>query len=208
MVSCPYCASQTLRKNGQNTHNGEQRYLCKTCGRNFSESSRPRAKPATPGVTVVQCAYCQRETTNPRFCSKSCSTKYNNRAFPKRVRQERHCKHCGVVIPPRRTVCDACNPSLVDWNQRTLKSLREAVTYQAHAKVRDIARYNYEKADLPRVCANCGYSKHVEICHIQPINSFPDETPVAVINALSNLVALCPNCHWELDHGLLVLSPV
>jgi hypothetical protein len=55
------------------------------------------------------------------------------------------------------------------------------------------------------VCKNCGYDRHVEICHIRPINSFPEDTPVAVVNDLSNLVALCPNCHWEFDHGLLVL---
>jgi hypothetical protein len=23
-----------------------------------------------------------------------------------------------------------------------------------------------------------------------------------VVNSLENLIALCPNCHWELDHGL------
>ena len=26
------------------------------------------------------------------------------------------------------------------------------------------------------------------------------------INDISNLVALCPNCHWELDHGILVIQ--
>jgi predicted HNH restriction endonuclease len=25
------------------------------------------------------------------------------------------------------------------------------------------------------------------------------------VNALDNLVGLCPNCHWEFDHGLLQL---
>jgi hypothetical protein len=23
------------------------------------------------------------------------------------------------------------------------------------------------------------------------------------VNSLDNLVGLCPNCHWEFDHGLL-----
>lgn len=86
---------------------------------------------------------------------------------------------------------------------RTLGDIQRAAKYQVSAHLRTIARHLYNKANLPRVCANCGYAKHVEICHIQPINTFPDDTPVAVINALENLVALCPNCHWEFDHGLL-----
>lgn len=68
-----------------------------------------------------------------------------------------------------------------------------------------MARQTYTKSNLPRVCRNCGYDKHVEICHIRAINTFPDDTPISVVNDLANLVALCPNCHWELDHGLLRL---
>ncbi len=205
MLVCPYCASTNYHRNGFERDTGKQRYKCQECGRGFTESSTGRARPTTTPKEIILCAQCGQETTNPKFCSKTCATKYNNARFPKRIRSMRYCKRCGVEIPKGRTVCDDCNPSMVDWSQRTLKSLREGVKYQAHAKVRDIARYNYEKANLPRVCANCGYDKHVEICHVQAINSFPEETPVAVINDLSNLVALCPNCHWELDHDLLRL---
>ncbi len=88
---------------------------------------------------------------------------------------------------------------------RTLGDIHRAAKYQVSAHLRTIARYNYDKANLPRVCANCGYDKHVEICHVKAINSFPAETPVAVINDVANLVALCPNCHWEFDHSLLIL---
>ena len=49
-------------------------------------------------------------------------------------------------------------------------------------------------------CSKCGYDKHVEICHIKSISSFSDETLLNTINHESNLIALCPNCHWELDN--------
>lgn len=49
-------------------------------------------------------------------------------------------------------------------------------------------------------CEKCGYDKHVEACHIKPISSFSDDTPIDVINAPDNLLALCPNCHWEFDN--------
>jgi hypothetical protein len=35
--------------------------------------------------------------------------------------------------------------------------------------------------------------------------SFPGDTALSVVNSLDNLVGLCPNCHWEFDHGLLQL---
>jgi len=52
----------------------------------------------------------------------------------------------------------------------------------------------------PNICMNCGYNKHVEVCHIHPISLFPMDAAIDEINDLSNLVLLCPNCHWELDN--------
>ena len=51
----------------------------------------------------------------------------------------------------------------------------------------------------------CGYDKHVECCHIKAVSDFPDTALLGEVNAPGNLVLLCRNCHWELDHGLLVL---
>lgn len=206
MPSCPYCQSTAQpRKDG--FYNGLQRYRCRDCGRKYTAMSVNRAQPGQPTVPKP-CAFCGELTTNPQFCSKSCAASYNNAHFPKRQRKVRHCRHCGIIISRGRTVCDDCNPSSVDWSQRTLGSLQEGARYQVSAKVRDLARYNYDKANLPRACANCGYDKHVEICHIHAINRFPDDTPIAKINALSNLIALCPNCHWEFDNGLLEIEPL
>lgn len=55
-------------------------------------------------------------------------------------------------------------------------------------------------------CNNCGYNKHVELCHIKPITSFDPSATIREVNALSNVVQLCPNCHWEFDNGLLNLN--
>ena len=55
----------------------------------------------------------------------------------------------------------------------------------------------------PQMCENCGYSKHVEACHLRPVADFPDDALVGEINADNNLALLCPNCHWEWDHEAL-----
>lgn len=50
----------------------------------------------------------------------------------------------------------------------------------------------------------CEYSKHIDICHIKDISSFPDETLIKEINNLNNLLALCKNHHWEFDKNIMV----
>ncbi len=65
---------------------------------------------------------------------------------------------------------------------------------------------NYKKSKLPRKCFVCGYDKYIEVCHIIGISTFNENTLITQINSIDNLIALCPNCHWEFDHGLLKLS--
>jgi predicted restriction endonuclease len=59
-------------------------------------------------------------------------------------------------------------------------------------------------SDKEKVCAICGYSNHVELCHIKSIAHFSETAALEEINSLSNLIYLCPNHHWELDNGLLI----
>lgn len=57
--------------------------------------------------------------------------------------------------------------------------------------------------EMPTCCEVCGYDKHFELCHIKSVSSFDNNTPIKVVNNLNNLIALCPNCHWEFDHNLM-----
>lgn len=54
-------------------------------------------------------------------------------------------------------------------------------------------------------CYVCGYSNHIEVAHIKAVSEFDDATPIAEINSIDNLIALCPNHHWEYDNGILKL---
>ena len=47
------------------------------------------------------CLQCNTETTNPKFCSKSCAAKYNNSISPKRRKVTEVCKYCGIKTPRR-----------------------------------------------------------------------------------------------------------
>ncbi|NDG25698.1 MAG: HNH endonuclease [Proteobacteria bacterium] len=46
----------------------------------------------------------------------------------------------------------------------------------------------------------CIYDKHFEVAHIKPISEFSKDTLITIVNDPSNLIPLCPNCHWEFDN--------
>lgn len=153
----------------------------------------------------MNCLSCGKETNNPKFCSKSCATTFNNRLYPRRNKATKYCKHCGIPVTGRKTVCEGCNRNNSDWSQRTLGELQSIRRYQISSRIRALARYAYMKSSRPKICQNCGYDKHIEVCHIKAIDSFSMDTKISEINSMDNLVALCPNCHWEFDHDLLSL---
>lgn len=143
-----------------------------------------------------------------KFCNQSCAATYNN---AQRQKKGYYCSKCNGLIGygfeqfGARKYCDKCNPNKIDWGTVSYKDAKDKRSYQVNSRIRELARKNYLKSDAPKKCTNCGYDKHYEVCHIKPISSYEDEDTITTINELNNLVALCPNCHWELDHGLLKL---
>ncbi len=76
----------------------------------------------------------------------------------------------------------------------------------ARTTIRRHAVKTFDLSTKPKCCYVCGYSKHYEVCHIKSVSSFSDETKIEEINSIDNLLALCPNCHWEFDNGLLEIA--
>lgn len=153
----------------------------------------------------MQCNHCGKETQNPKFCSRSCAASCNNRIFPKRKAKEKSCKHCGIEIQAGKTTCNSCNPSLVDWSRLTIRDLKEKSGLHYSSRIRDNARRVFKRSGLETKCKICGYSKHIEVCHLKPIKEFDEDTPISEVNQLSNLLALCSNHHWELDNNDLIV---
>lgn len=148
----------------------------------------------------MNCLNCNNETNNPKFCSRSCAATYNNKMYPKR-HLTNTCKNCGTKISRDRTYCRPCfgKERMNDWSTYTIGDLRSRYNYQKNTRIRSLARNWYRRSDKPKQCA-CGYDKHYEVCHIKSVNSFEDHELVTTVNSLNNLIALCPNCHWEFDN--------
>jgi hypothetical protein len=167
------------------------------CGFLVPKTRKPRTKKP--------CEHCGKETLNPKFCSQTCGAVYNNKKFPKRERKPYFCVVCGDNVKYKRKYCDSCFKKREVERETGNLTLEEA-TYKVgqasnrYAKVRD----HYKKMYLGKytACFSCGYSKHVEICHIKAITEFSKDTKISVVNAPENITILCPNCHWEFDHNL------
>lgn len=140
-----------------------------------------------------------------------------------RALRRRHCRGCGQDITdssPRRRSCDSCclvtingQPTHARTASMTLRELYDITALKGkHASwraayVRTLNR-SWNRKLLGQPCQNCGYDKHVELCHVKAISQFPETTLLVEVNAASNNVVLCRNCHWEFDHGLIAVNGI
>lgn len=73
--------------------------------------------------------------------------------------------------------------------------------------IRNLNR-SWNKNLLSIPCQNCGYDKHIELCHIKAVSSFGKDEKLSVVNDPNNILVLCRNCHWEFDNELLLLADI
>jgi hypothetical protein len=148
-------------------------------------------------------------TRKKKFCNKSCAASYNNRG--RRHGPKPKPKTCPVCDGPHYNKRIYCSVSCLRSKTRAvLQTTTKGELFQqrkswqaARSCIQNNARKVYEESRKPKVCFVCGYANHYEVAHIQSVSSFPDSVTVGKINSLSNLLALCPNHHWEFDHGLI-----
>lgn len=160
--------------------------ICDTCGSDFTRTH----------------AACH----PPKYCSRRCSTIARNAVRGARDATgrliNRRCPNCDGVKYYKSLTCGNCARSKPKSERAalTLGTLREQFdTLAYHAKIRMWAR----AACPDRACVVCGYDKHIDVCHIRAVKDFPVTATIAEVNAISNLVPLCPNHHWEFDNGYL-----
>ena len=152
------------------------------------------------------------------FCSRSCSARYNNVHFPKRKLKKIYCISCQTEIIRksykdgiRTKYCDQCRSFVRSkelLENQCLRDVKGKRQYQKHSRIRDHARSKYLKSNNPKYCIYCGYNKHFDVCHIKAVASYSEDTLVSEINSFDNLMALCKNHHWELDHKLLTIQEI
>lgn len=209
---------------------------CETCGTWFDRQAKDHRNALKRGRTHV---YCSKDCSNAghlkykyrtrlcagdecgntfefvepeqKFCSHSCSAKFNNKRRPKQEPKPKKISILNVQKPrplkplklPKFEVgvrgLDYCSVTLQDILDRY-----DRLSY--HAKIRGNSRSVYGQSGRPMFCFVCRYDLHVDVCHIIDVSAFPMDTAVCVVNDIDNLTALCKNHHWEFDHGFLELE--
>lgn len=156
-----------------------------------------------------KCKNCNKETKNPKFCSRSCSVSFNNRKIGARHGDPKEliCE-CGERKTKKAKRCNNCNlkENIRLISEKTIGDLlygdSDTATPYRYTWIRRNAKRMMIYWNIEKKCI-CGYDKHVECCHKKPINDFPKHTKLKVVNGRENLIYLCRNCHWEFDNGLL-----
>lgn len=137
------------------------------------------------------CIQCGEITKNPKFCDRSCSAKYNNKHYPKRVselsRFNWNCLLCGVSLKLGGKFC--CSEHFHQFNyDQTIKIWKETgyIGISALKKYLKL-KYNYS-------CSNCG----IQTWNENPITlELEHKDGNYKNNKEENVCLLCPNCHSQ-----------
>lgn len=91
------------------------------------------------------------------------------------------------------------------FDNMTKKQLFDRYGHWILARVRIVkhAWRAFKNANKRNECVICDYNKHIEIAHIKSVSDFTDDTLIKDIDNPNNLIALCPNYHWEYDNDSL-----
>lgn len=156
-----------------------------------------------------------------KFCGHSCSAKYNN--FGNEYRNTRDkigvCEFCGDNFEqPIRTNGSVaknqfCSNQCLSLGRRVDREMTKEEIFNkydgwrnARGVVTKDAKRVFEGSDMDYECMECGYEKHIEVCHIKDVSDFSSNSTLGDINAESNLIPLCPNHHWEFDNDHLSIG--
>ena len=193
---------------------------CNRCREPFHLKASVHAYRVGRGQTVFYCTIgCRRgrKTFTCAWCQKPISLNISQGAKSKSGRHycsvEHANKHSGSL---KQTRCEDCGKALWSNNRRCMScyaQTRPSILMMRKcdttpAQIRKHARTVAVEHGMTEKCGNplCSYKRHIQACHVRPVEKFDSGALVGEINAPNNLVGLCSRCHWEFDHGMLAID--
>lgn len=148
----------------------------------------------------MNCINCNAETSNPRFCSRSCSASHTNANVSKRMRET----HCPVCNKPKLSNRKYCSKSCRD-HIRPLKVSDYSKTKKWRHKTKQQA-VDYKGGK----CILCGYDKCLQSLDFHHLDASQKEFGIAsaykslykMMKEVDKCILVCSNCHGEIHAGL------
>lgn len=146
----------------------------------------------------MYCKKCNKETSNPQFCSISCSAKFHNNIRPKKnLAPKPSCLHCGKESNYRNS--SFCSQQCYGFYREELNLQKIITSGIIHPKG------FYHSSNIARKILTKLHGYKCSICHLSNwqgkqitlindhINGIPDDWRI------ENLRLLCPNCDSQTD---------
>jgi 5-methylcytosine-specific restriction endonuclease McrA len=122
--------------------------------------------------SFYNCIHCDKLTTNPKFCGRSCSASYNNIKKPKRIKKYQICPTCGIITDRRKYCSDKCNPKRLKLTDEEKLFYTRAKKNEAWARYMSRRKYqtpaDEDIKSLQEFYLKC--PKGYEVDHIIPIS--------------------------------------
>lgn len=140
------------------------------------------------------CIKCSKETSNPKFCSRSCSVSYSNHAKPKVARLIAKCSFCKKDFHAKRPKQQHC--TIDCQRQHRINTIETNGAFMpSWNNNKSIRNYLIQKhGNLCMICGQCANNWNGK-----PITLIVDHiNGKANDNTLSNIRIICPNCDCQL----------
>lgn len=141
------------------------------------------------------CLNCNNETTNPSFCSRSCSVSYNNRKCPKRKKTKQYCLNCQKETTESIAIycCQSCCiEHKKNSRDKTIFSNNGFLPNAVNNTIRSfLIRHNGNCCMLCGMDADNWQGKSLTLI-VDHIDGKSKN------NSLDNLRLVCPNCDSQL----------
>jgi len=165
-------------------------------------------KEKPPLLPVIECINCGEKTKNPKFCTASCAATYNNKS--RRKNPIPYCKGdgCDKITYGKTGYCKKCRVefTIEQYAEKTIQDLMLNFRKNRYQEIRNHAHRVADFHSLEKNCPYCKGANHFDLCHIQSIGDFDKDTKLSIVNHVDNLIYLCKNHHWDLDHGFLTIK--
>lgn len=150
------------------------------------------------------------EIRRRKFCSKSCSAKYNNRGKQRNYKKN-CCKVCHKLILAHQNFCSKdCREILYSKRkqERTRNSGKYVVSWRQRTKLRAV----FYKGGS---CQLCGYDKSIRALQFHHLSNGEKDFNISSVSKswqtikaeLDKCILLCANCHAEVHDGIISFLP-